>query len=465
MERTRRLATTLRTHWKKSLFFSGIGLYGANWYNKKLQNEAFMRELCQEALSYGSGVIKGADTPLYNVTVILNPVASAGKGRKLYEKYCAPLLNLAGMKVSVMRTESEGQAKEIMEIMSDTDAVLVAGGDGTLMEAVTGLLRRTDMSAARLPLGVLPVGKTNTLAHKLFHCEDEVRLMGEATMAVVRQLRRPVSVLEVENRAEDEEMRGKKLYFLNRLEVGAWKDARLRADRYWLFGFGLKNYVTYLGSFTTGSKHVSWNCDLNIQTSQSPPSKGSLKSSSADNQTPGSSSGLVAWLLGRNKAGPGVSGEEEEPLIVDKTWSDLGHFDGAQLTIERDGERLKTILYEPTTFTDFVSHGWDLWAGRHQSVHSSASMKTVAHTIVESTDSLLTPNLAEERETNMCVDGETVPLVGPVRVRVVKEPIVMFCSKAEASAERSEAASPVSRWSSLGSSLVRQNQLLQHGAS
>ena len=28
-----------------------------------------------------------------------------------------------------------------MELMDDTDAVLVAGGDGTLMEAVTGLLR------------------------------------------------------------------------------------------------------------------------------------------------------------------------------------------------------------------------------------------------------------------------------------------------------------------------------------
>merc|ERR1711923_524050 len=103
-------------------------------------------------MSYGSGVIKGADTPLYNVTVILNPVASGGKGRKLYEKYCAPLLNLAGMKVSVMRTESEGQAKDIMEIMSDADAVLVAGGDGTLMEAVTGLLRRKDRdTASKIP--------------------------------------------------------------------------------------------------------------------------------------------------------------------------------------------------------------------------------------------------------------------------------------------------------------------------
>ena len=99
MERVRKVGTTLRNNWKKSVFFSLVGGYGLNWYNKKLQDDAFMRELAREALSYGSATIQGAQTPNYTVTVILNPVASGGKGRKLYEKYCAPLLHLAGMKV------------------------------------------------------------------------------------------------------------------------------------------------------------------------------------------------------------------------------------------------------------------------------------------------------------------------------------------------------------------------------
>ena len=458
MDRTRRLASTLRTHWKKSIFFTGVGLYGANWYNKKLQDEAFMRELCHEAMNYGSGVIKGADTPLYRVTVILNPVASGGKARKLYEKYCAPLLNLAGMKVSVMRTESEGQAKDIMEIMKDADAVLVAGGDGTVMEAVTGLLRRTDGAAARLPLGVLPVGKTNSLAHSLFRTNEDVRLMAEATMSVVRQLKKPVSVMEVENKSEDEAMRGKKLYFLNRLEIGAWKDARLRTDRYWLFGFGLKNYVTYLGSYTTGSKHVSWKSDVNIQYSESPTSPtSSLASRPADNNT-GRSGGLLAWLLGRSK---GEAREEvtQETVEEGKTWTDLGLYDGPQLTIERDGDRLRSVLYEPTNFSDFVSHGWGLWQERLSSqLSSSPIMETVGHRVVESRDFLLTPKEAaqEDKEQTICVDGEAVPLMGPVQVKVVKDPIVMFCSQAEAVTERTrEVGSSVSRWSSL----VRQNKL------
>ena len=59
----------------------------------------------------------------------------------------------------MIRTEGEGGAKDIMEIMIDADAVLVAGGDGTIMEAVTGLMKRADRAeAARVPIGILPVG-------------------------------------------------------------------------------------------------------------------------------------------------------------------------------------------------------------------------------------------------------------------------------------------------------------------
>ena len=33
----------------------------------------------------------------------------------------------------MIRTESNGQAKQILELMEEPNAVLVAGGDGTLM--------------------------------------------------------------------------------------------------------------------------------------------------------------------------------------------------------------------------------------------------------------------------------------------------------------------------------------------
>lgn len=42
------------------------------------------------------------------------------------------------------QTDYEGQAKKLIELMEETDILIVAGGDGTLQEVVTGILRRPD---------------------------------------------------------------------------------------------------------------------------------------------------------------------------------------------------------------------------------------------------------------------------------------------------------------------------------
>lgn len=52
-----------------------------------------------------------------------------------FEKYCAPLLHLAGYCVTVLTTEREGGARSLVEnLIGETDALIVAGGDGTLSE-------------------------------------------------------------------------------------------------------------------------------------------------------------------------------------------------------------------------------------------------------------------------------------------------------------------------------------------
>lgn len=79
-------------------------------------------------------------------------------------------LSLICGQVSVVKTETIGEARGLLEYMDNTDGVVVAGGDGALSEAVTGLLRRADAQAAaqRFPIGVVPVGKTNRVARSLF---------------------------------------------------------------------------------------------------------------------------------------------------------------------------------------------------------------------------------------------------------------------------------------------------------
>ena len=146
---------TLRNNWKKSIFFTGVAIYGVKYGQRKYDENLLMRKYAKEASQYGQHLIPNAGTRPYHVTVVLNPAASGGGARKRFEEYCAPLLNLAGLKVSVIRTEAKGQAKEILAVMEDTDAVLVAGGDGTLQETVTGLLRRSDFEqiSRALPIG------------------------------------------------------------------------------------------------------------------------------------------------------------------------------------------------------------------------------------------------------------------------------------------------------------------------
>ena len=72
--------------------------------------------------------------------IIVNPSLTpvtcppCSKSKAAFDKYCAPLLHLAGLKVALVRTEHEGQARDLMAIMEKTSAVVVAGGDGTLAE-------------------------------------------------------------------------------------------------------------------------------------------------------------------------------------------------------------------------------------------------------------------------------------------------------------------------------------------
>lgn len=113
-----------------------------------------MRAYCEKAALYGQEPI-ASNKNLRVVTIILNPKANKRKAAKQFERYCAPILNLAGICVDIIQTESEGHAKTLVEKLSPTDAIVVAGGDGTLSEVITGLLRQFgEQSNNLLPIGL-----------------------------------------------------------------------------------------------------------------------------------------------------------------------------------------------------------------------------------------------------------------------------------------------------------------------
>lgn len=99
-----------------------------------------MRRYCEVASKYGDEP-HPLTKPLRRITVILNPAAKKRKSKDLYEKYCAPLLHLSGVVVTVVQTEFAGQAKDLPETLDPmTDAIVIAGGDGTISEVCLKLL-------------------------------------------------------------------------------------------------------------------------------------------------------------------------------------------------------------------------------------------------------------------------------------------------------------------------------------
>lgn len=229
MNRVVKLVKTVRNHWKKSTVAAVAAAFGIQYLDNRMRIQMMMRTYCETSKTFGDKPVLVGDRPRH-VTVILNPAAKNGKSLASFEKYVAPLLHLAGIRVSVVKTEHEGQAKQLLDVMDNTDAVLVASGDGTLLEVVTGLCRREDSDVAiqKFPIGIIPVGRTNSVAKRLFWDDrfDDVKLLAESAMAIVKWNTRPLNVMAIQGES------GKPVYALSRLEWGIFRDVNCKIQEY-----------------------------------------------------------------------------------------------------------------------------------------------------------------------------------------------------------------------------------------
>jgi YegS/Rv2252/BmrU family lipid kinase len=112
--------------------------------------------------------------------VIFNPTAGARRRRKLDRVLKA--LEQLGCVVTLRATEARGDAEAIARAADPTafDLVAVAGGDGTINEAINGLAQ------SALPLALIPLGTANVLA-------NEIGLRGDAVaQTIATGVARPV---------------------------------------------------------------------------------------------------------------------------------------------------------------------------------------------------------------------------------------------------------------------------------
>ena len=104
---------------------------------------------------------RGLAGPARRLLVIYNPTAGRRSARRL--RRVLDHLALLGASVVLRRTAAPGDAEEFARAAEggEFDAVVAAGGDGTINEVVNGLAR------SALPLAIVPLGTANVLAHEI----------------------------------------------------------------------------------------------------------------------------------------------------------------------------------------------------------------------------------------------------------------------------------------------------------
>lgn len=231
MARVVKVFRTLRNHWKKSTFAVCVLSYGGHWLYGKHCDSVLRREACIEAREFGQQLI-GPQEILKKATVILNPAACKGKANQLFEKNAAPILHLAGVEVKIVKTDYEGQAKKLMELMEQTDMLIIAGGDGTLQEVITGLLRRADEEIfSKTPIGFIPLGSNNSLSQSLHLVSDnKVQHITSATLSILKGEMVPLDVLQIKGEKEQP------VFALLGLRWGAFRDVATSISKYWYLG-------------------------------------------------------------------------------------------------------------------------------------------------------------------------------------------------------------------------------------
>lgn len=233
---------TIKNNPKKSAFGAVCLGYFGRWLNDLHENHLYRHAICQSIKHEGLKPMHCLGKPK-ELTIFCNPAASDGKAAKLFSKNAKPVLHLSGCNANIVKLDYEGQAKALVGVLEETDMIVCAGGDGTVNEVITGLLRRPDAEKLlNIPIAVIPLGRSNTICKLLSEgskSDTQAQWITEMTANLFSGKTVMVDVMKVQS--ED----GKDAYALTDFRWGSYRDAQAKQNKYWYWG-GLKKYVTYV---------------------------------------------------------------------------------------------------------------------------------------------------------------------------------------------------------------------------
>ena len=116
-----------------------------------------------------------ADAKPRRLQIIINPVSGKKKASQIFEQV-RPLFEQSNLEYTVAETLSAADTKHLVYNLNlaDTDGLVIVGGDGTIHDAIAGLMSRPDREMAiKLPLGIIPGGTGNGLSKTLLEQSQE----------------------------------------------------------------------------------------------------------------------------------------------------------------------------------------------------------------------------------------------------------------------------------------------------
>ena len=139
--------------------------------------------------------------------VILNPYSNRWNSQKRWAEADAAL-KAAGVDFELVISKSKGQIVELAEqaVLENCSPIIVAGGDGTIGDAVNGLVRASKSTTEVLgPLGIMPTGSANDIAFALGLPTD----LNQAAKVIAAGKTRPMDLGKLNDR-----------YFVNNSAAG-----------------------------------------------------------------------------------------------------------------------------------------------------------------------------------------------------------------------------------------------------
>ncbi|XP_015261565.1 PREDICTED: ceramide kinase-like protein [Gekko japonicus] len=136
---------------------------------------------CYLWFKYFKEILNGFSNRPKSLKVFVNPNSHKREAARIYYDRVAPLFKLADIRTDLIVTEYEGHALALLKEcdLKSFNGVVCVGGDGTASEVAHGILLRAQIDAgwdsddilepvkAQVPLGIIPAGSTNILAHTL----------------------------------------------------------------------------------------------------------------------------------------------------------------------------------------------------------------------------------------------------------------------------------------------------------